>query len=101
MNPLAELNLTVILFFPWFVILSVLFWMVPRTPRPPLRIVFDIASLVIAVIAFILSVHWSMQAADTGYGRLWPQILATAVSYGVFLAVLASAFAVRAWWLRR
>jgi len=101
MNPLAELNLTVILFFPWLVVLSVLFWVVPRAPRPPLRIVFDIASLVIAVIAFILSVHWSMRSADTGYGRLWPQILATAVSYGVFLAVLASAFAVRAWWLRR
>jgi len=101
MNPLAEFNLTVLLFFPWLAILSVLFWMFPRKPRPASRIVFDIASLLVAVVAFVCSVHWSMQTADTGYGRLWPQILATAVSYGVFLAILASAFAVRSWWLRK
>jgi len=101
MNPLVELNLTLILFLPWFLILAVLFWMLPRTPRPPARVVFDLAALAVSLAAFWYSMRWSVHSADTGYGKLWPQILATAVSYGVFLGVLGAAFAVRAWWLRR
>jgi hypothetical protein len=31
---------------------------------------------------------------------LWPQILATALGYGVFLGVLTAAFFVRRRWLR-
>jgi len=101
MNPLVELNLTLILFLPWFAILAALFWMLPRHPRPPSRIVFDLLALALAVAAFWFSMRWSVISADPGYGKLWPQILATAVSYGVFLAVLGAAFALRAWWLRR
>jgi len=101
MNPLIELNLTLILFLPWFLILAVLFWLFPRRPRPALRVLFDLGALALAVAAFLYSVHWSMHSADPGYGKLWPQILATAVSYAVFLAVLGAAFALRAWWFRR
>jgi len=63
--------------------------------------VYDLLALALAVAAFWYSMRWSVASADPGYGKLWPQILATAVSYAVFLAVLGAAFAVRAWWLRR
>jgi len=101
MNPLVELNLSLMLFLPWFLILAVLFWMLPRKPRPAARVVFDLTALAVSLAAFWYSMHWSVHSADTSYGKLWPQILATAVSYGVFLGVLSTAFALRAWWLRR
>jgi len=101
MNPLVELNLTLILFLPWFLILAVLFWMLPRKPRPAARVVFDMESMEMEMTEFWYRMRWSVHSADAGYGKLWPQILATAVSYGVFLGVLGAAFALRAWWLRR
>lgn len=100
MNPLVELNLTFILFLPWFLILGVLYWVYPRQPRHAARVFYDIASLAISVAAFLWSVYWSIGNADTSYGKLWPQILATALGYGVFLAVLGLAFFVRWRWLR-
>jgi len=101
MTPLVELNLTLILFLPWFLILAALYWWFPRKPRPAARVLFDLVALALAVAAFWYSMRWSIYTADPSYGKLWPQILATAVSYGVFLAVLGAAFALRAWWLRR
>lgn len=95
MNPLVELNLTLILFLPWFLILGTLYWLYPRQPRHRARIAFDLLSLLLAVAAFVASVHWSFHNADPAYGRLWKQILATALGYGVFLAVLVAAFALR------
>jgi len=95
MNPLVELNLTLILFLPWFLILGVLYWLFPRKPRGAARVLYDIAALALAVAAFLWSVHWSVVNADTQYGKLWPQILATALGYGVFLAALGVAFGVR------
>ena len=38
---------------------------------------------------------------DPRYGRMWPQVLAAALGYGVFLGVLTSAFFIRRAWLRR
>ena len=96
MNPLVELNLTLILFLPWFAILATLYWLFPRQPRGPARVLYDLATLALSVAAFLWSVYWSISIADTSYGRLWPQILATAIGYGVFLAALGVAFAVRA-----
>ncbi|TWT18693.1 hypothetical protein FQY83_15085 [Luteimonas marina] len=95
MSPLVELNLTLILFLPWFLILGALYWLFPRKPRGAARVLYDIAALVLSVAAFLWSVHWSVANADTQYGKLWPQILATALGYGVFLAVLGVAFGVR------
>ena len=100
MNPLVELNLTFILFLPWFLILGVLYWMFPRKPRHAARVFYDIVALALSVAAFLWSVYWSIDNADAGYGKLWPQILATALGYGVFLAVLGIAFFVRWRWLR-
>ena len=95
MNPLVELNLTLILFLPWFAILATLYWIFPRQPRGRARVLYDLATLALATAAFLWSVYWSIENAATGHGRLWPQILATALGYGVFLAVLGSAFLLR------
>lgn len=101
MNPLVELNLTLILFLPWFVILGVLFWIYPRQPRGPARRAYDVISMALALVAFVYSVHWSIEVADPDYGRMWGQILATAISYGVYLAVMTLAFFLRPLVLRR
>lgn len=100
MNPLVELNLALVLFLPWFAILGTLYWCFPRQPRHAARRLFDAAALAIAAIAFVLSVHWAHVNADPAYGKMWRQILATALGYGVFLAMLAAAFFVRVRWLR-
>ena len=101
MNPFIELNLALILFLPWFAILGALFWMFPRQPRSAQRKLFDGVALLLAFTAFLLSLYWSHATADPVYGKMWQQILATAVGYGVFLAVLMVAFFVRRRWLRR
>jgi len=101
MNPLVELNLSLILFLPWFGILGTLFWLFPRQPRGARRVAFDIIALAVSIALFLWSVHWAMANADTRYGRLWPQILATALGYGVFLAVLGAASGLRHWLLVR
>lgn len=95
MNPLIELNLALILFLPWFLILGVLFWLFPREPRNGARRAFDVVALLLALGAFVLSVHWAHAGADPAYGHMWRQVLATAVGYGVFLAVMAFAFFLR------
>ena len=101
MNPLVELNLALILFLPWFLILGVLFWMYPRQPRPPARKWVDAGALALAVLAFVLAMHWGHGWADPGYGHMWRQIVATAASYAAFLGVLSIAFWWRRRWLRR
>ena len=87
--------LALILFAPWFVILSALFWLFPRQPRGAARLRFDIAAILVSLLAFVASLHWSFGYADRSHGHLWPQILATSVGYGVFLAVLTVAFFLR------
>lgn len=101
MNPLVELNLALILFVPWFLILGVLFWIYPRQPRGGARRAYDVAALLLALVAFAYSQYWALDAADPGYGRMWGQILATAVGYGVYLAVMAAAFFLRPRILRK
>ena len=101
MNPFVELNLALILFLPWFAILGALFWMFPRQPRSASRKLFYGVALLLAFTSFLLSLYWSHATADPVYGKMWQQILATAVGYGVFLAVLTVAFFVRRRWLQR
>ncbi len=102
MNPQLELNLGLILFLPWFLILGMLFWLFPRQPRHVLRRLFDLASLALATMAFLASLHWAHDYADPQHGTMWRQILATSVGYGVFLGVLLLAVLLR-WriWRRR
>lgn len=93
--------LAVILFLPWFAILGTLFWWLPREPRTPRRRRFDIAALALGTLAFIASVRIAFAVADPAYGAIWRQVLATAVGYGVFLAVLGGAMLARRHILRR
>lgn len=95
MSPAIAPYLTVILFLPWFAILGALFWWLPRLPRTPARRRFDLAALALSTVAFVASVRWAFDAADPGYGAMWRQVLATAVGYGVFLAVLGAAAVAR------
>jgi len=88
--------LALVLFAPWFLILAGLYWWYPRQPRNAARMRFDAAALLLAFGGCLASLYWSYGFADRRYGQLWPQILATSVGYGVFLALLALAF-----WLRR
>ena len=96
MNDVAGMpTLALVLFAPWFLILSVLYWYYPRQPRHARRRGFDALALLLAFAGCLASLHWSFGFADRSYGHLWPQILATSVGYGVFLAVLAVAFFLR------
>lgn len=101
MNAHVELNLAMILFLPWFAILGGLFWVYPRTPRDRARIAFDLGSLALATIAATLGTYWSFFNADPGAGSLWKQVLASTISYGLFLGVMTVAIIVRHRWLRR
>jgi hypothetical protein len=55
----------------------------------------DGAALLLAFAGCLASLYWSFGFADRSHGHLWPQILATSVGYGVFLAVLTGAFYLR------
>ena len=91
--------LALVLFAPWFLILSVLYWCYPRQPRTSARRRFDGMALLLAYAGCIAALYWSMGFADRSYGALWPQILATSVGYGVFLAVLVTAWYGRRRWM--
>lgn len=95
MSPLVELNLSLILFLPWFLVLSVLYWLFPRQPRDWRRRLFDAGALLLALLAFLAGIYWSYDNADPQYGRIWQQILATVVGYGAYLLVLTVAFFMR------
>lgn len=95
MNALVEINLALILFVPWFLILGALFWIYPRQPRGRARRVYDVLALLLAVVAFAYTQYWALDVADPDYGRMWGQILATAIGYAVYLAVMTAAFFLR------
>lgn len=101
MIALVEPNMALILFLPWFLILGVLFWVYPRQPRGGARRAYDIVALVLALVAFAYTQYWSLDVADPDYGRMWGQILATAIGYAVYLAVMTIAFFLRPAVLRR
>lgn len=101
MNPLVELNLTLILFLPWFLILATLFWLYPRQPRGVARRLYDLAAVVASLALFVASLHWLQDIADPAHGRMWRQILATAAGYGVFLGAMLAAFVLRTLLLQR
>lgn len=103
MSAQVQLHLALILFLPWFAILGSLFWFCPREPRGTARRVFDVAAMIVAVIAFVLAIRWGHAIAEpTGTaGNIWRQVVATATGYAVFLAVMTLAFILRRAWLRR
>ena len=94
-------GLAFILFLPWFAILGALYCVFPRRPRNLLRFFADITALLVAGALSIAAMRWGFAAALGKGGHLWPQILATLLAYGVFLAVLCVALLVRTQVLRR
>jgi hypothetical protein len=99
MNPTVEFNLALILFLPWFAILGALFWIYPRVPRNGARRVFDAASLLLSLAAAAGGMAWGLLTADPTAGKMWKQVLATSVAYGLFLGVMTLAAWVRHRWL--
>lgn len=101
-SPFA-LNLALILFLPWFILLGALFWLFPRQPRTAARKRFDIAALLVAFVLSYLGMQlgYALGLADAGTGAIWKQVLATLVAYGAFLAVMFLAVMLRTWWLAR
>lgn len=99
MNAQMELNLALILFLPWFTILAVVFWLFPRAPRTRARWWFDATSLALAILAAAFGTYWSYYNADPSWGGMWKQILASSVSYGLFLVVITTAFFLRRKWI--
>ncbi|SFN00728.1 hypothetical protein [Dokdonella immobilis] len=95
MNETIQLNLAFILFLPWYAILAVLYWVYPRQPRTLLRWWFDMGSLTAAALATVASMQWSYRSADKAIDAIWPQVLATSVSYGVFLGIMTAAYFIR------
>jgi len=90
--------LTLLLFLPWFVLLSAGFCYFPRQPRTPRRSWIDAAFVFVALLLSLLAMRWGhglgANAADAG--AIWRQVLAVLYAYGAFLAVLGLGC-----WLRR
>ena len=101
MSPFVSLNLALILFLPWLLILGVLYWLYPRQPRHGRRRLFDALALAASLVAFIATMQWAHGYADPRWGGMWKQILATSVAYGAFLLILGVAFGLRRRWLAR
>ena len=100
MNAFIETGLAFILFLPLFLILGALYWMFPRQPRTPARRLADAVVLVAAFVLSVVAVRWGFFSATRAVGRIWPQVLATLLAYGMFSAILGVAVGVRAWILR-
>ncbi|MGH8026706.1 MAG: hypothetical protein ACREO0_08260 [Pseudoxanthomonas sp.] len=101
-SPFA-LNLALILFLPWFLLLGALFWLFPRQPRTAARRRFDTVALLIAFVLSYFGMQWgyALGLADVGTGAIWKQVLATLVAYGAFLAAMFAAVVLRSWFLAR
>lgn len=81
--------LATILLLPWFLILCWVYWRMGRAYQDAPA--FDRLAIIIAVLLALVSGYAGLDYADVAYGRLWPQILASLLAYGVFLLVLALA----------
>lgn len=97
----VQLHLALILFTPWFAILSVLYWLYPRQPRGPARLLADSAALALATAAAMAGMYWGMWHADPGFGPMWKQVLATSLAYGLYLGVMTLALLLRRAWFQR
>ena len=90
-------NLALILFAPWFAILTWCYWKFPKTHiANASRRRFDVIAIVIALIASGLAMRWAYSFDWTDAGPLWPQVVATLSAYKAFLIVMIIAFWIRA-----
>ena len=99
MSPGVETVLAFILFLPSFAILGALYCLFPRRPRHSRRTLADLAVVLAAGVLSVAAMRWG-HALVADQGRIWQQIVATLLAYGVFLGLLALAVPLRARWLR-
>lgn len=78
---------------PWFLILCWVYWRFGRAAARPRG--FDVAAVLLAMVTGVGAGVVGLAHADPGHGRLWPQIFAVLLAYGVFLLVLLVAAIVR------
>jgi hypothetical protein len=88
MNAIVELNLALILFLPWYVLLAWLFWRMRARGAGTRRKLAVFGLLLAALIVAGLAGVWAYGFADPTAGAIWKQVLACVVGYGGFLAVL-------------
>lgn len=95
MHPQIELNLALILFLPWYLVILVVYWRMRRRPARWVGRVFDLAAIAVSIAAAAVAGPWALTHADDSIGSMWPQILATVVGYGAFLLVITLAALLR------
>ena len=93
--------LSLLLFLPWFVLLSSLYWLFPRQPRTAARRLFDSVALVLAFVLSIAAMLWGhhIGVVQSDAGPIWRQVLAVLYAYGAFLGVMVAALLLRGSWL--
>ena len=85
--------LALVLFLPWFMVLGGIYLWLAHRRR--LRIGIDLLVLLVATGVSIWAMLWGFTSADRLHGNMWPQVFATLMAYGAFLAVLALALPLR------
>ena len=93
MNPFVELNLALILFLPWYVLLGWVFWRARARGASTSRKLLALGFLAVSLAAAGFTGVWAYGFADPSAGAIWKQILACVVGYWAFLGVLALGFA--------
>jgi hypothetical protein len=89
-------NHALVLFAPWFAILTWAYWKFPKSHRVSAsRRRFDVIAIVIALALSGLAMRWAYAFDWRDAGQLWPQVVATLSAYKVFLITMMAAF-----WLR-
>lgn len=93
MPRVLEVNLALILFLPWYLVLGWMFLRYARGARWPTRLV-AFATLALGLVAAAFTGAWAFHHADPTHGALWTQILPAVIGYGAFLAVIVAGFLV-------
>lgn len=95
MSPSVAENLALILFLPWYLVILIVYWRMRRKPARWAGRVFDLVAIAVSIVAAAVAGPWALAHADDSIGSMWPQILATVVGYGAFLAVITLAALLR------
>lgn len=95
MAPSVAEHLALILFLPWYLVILIVYWRMRCKPARWGGRVFDLAAIAVSIAAAAIAGPWALAHADDSIGSMWPQILATVVGYGAFLAVITLAALLR------
>lgn len=92
MNPFVELNLALILFLPWYLLLCWLFWHLRARGKGGLHKLLALTCLLASLAAAAIAGVWAYGQADTSTGAIWRQVFACVIGYGAFLSILTIGF---------